>query len=254
MPGSGDWRSPRMPSDIPAISIGRIRKEWTGGEGWRPIGSTDDYGGRFNAHFDGNGHAIANLHINRTTPAEEPPAVGLFGNTGYSAVIRNTGIDNASVAGLENAGVLAGLNMGAISDIYVTGSAAVSDRVVVYSPGEGHRFVGGHVGGMVGVNRGSISGSRADVVISCVETSEFIGGLVGRNENEIRDSHATGSVSCAGNSAFLGGLTGSNWGTISNSYATGDVSGDSTVGGLTVVATTGIEPATNRFSGDRSIH
>ncbi len=214
-------------------AAGAVNAAWTTGEGWSPIGGKDDYGGRFNALFDGNGHAIANLHINRTGPPEEPPAVGLFGYTGYSAIIRNTSIDNASVAGLENVGGLVGWNLGEINDIYVTGSVEVSGRVVVYSPGEGHRFVGAHFGGIVGVNKGSISSSRADVSISCADASGFIGGLAGMNEGEIRDSHASGSVSCAESSDWLGGLTGSNWGIISNSYATGDVAGDGTVGGLT---------------------
>ena len=220
-------------NDAASYAAGEVSTEWTAGEGWRPIGDKDDYGGRFNAHFDGNGHTIANLHINRTTPPEEPPAVGLFGYTGYSAVIGRTGIDNASVAGLESAGVLAGRNMGKISDIHLSGSLEVSGEVVVYSPGEGHRFVGGNVGGMVGVNWGSIRSSRSDVSISCTDASDVIGGLAGLNKGEIWDSRATGSVSCAGHSDSLGGLTGVNSRTISSSYATGDVAGDGGIGGLT---------------------
>ena len=200
-----------------SYASGAVSAEWITGEGWRPIGGKDGYGGRFNALFDGNGHAIANLYVNRTTPAKEPPAVGLFGYTGYSAVIRNTGIINASVAGMENVGGLAGLNMGEIRDSYATGSVS------------GRRH---HVGGLVGENEGAISGSHADVSMSCSEYGEFIGGLAGRNEGAISDSYAIGSVSCV-NSRFLGGLTGGNWGTISGSYATGDIVGDSHVGGLT---------------------
>ncbi len=220
-------------NEAASYAAGEVNTEWTANEGWRPIGDKDDYGGRFNAHFDGNGHTIANLHINRASPPEEPPAVGLFGYTGYSAVIGRTGIDNASVAGLENAGVLAGLNMGEISDVHATGSLAASGEVVVYNPGEGHRFVGGNVGGMVGVNWGSIRNSRSDVSIWCTDASNVIGGLAGLNSGEISDSHATGSVSCAGHSDSLGGLTGVNSGTISSSYATGAVMGDGHVGGLT---------------------
>ena len=205
----------------------------TGGQGWRPIGSADEFGGRFNAHFEGNGYAITNLQVNRTSPAEEPPAVGLFGYTGYSAVISRTGIENARVAGLENAGVLAGLNLGEISQVFVTGNVAASGEVVVYTPREGNRFVGGRTGGMVGVNRGSIVASRSGVNISCMDASKLIGGLAGLNEGEIRNSHATGGVSCGESGDFMGGLTGSNLGTISNSYATGDVVGGSHIGGLT---------------------
>ena len=224
-----------------SYASGEIRKEWTEGEGWRPIGGTDEYGGRFNTHFDGKGHAIANLHINRTTRAEEPPAVGLFGYTGYSAVILNTGIDDASVAGLEKTGALAGMNMGEIRDSYATGSVS------------GRHY---HAGGLVGNNEGAVIGSHADVSMSCGEYGYVIGGLVGRNEGTISDSHAIGSVSCPDND-WLGGLTGRNWGTVNNSYATGDIVGEDSVGGLTgSIGPEGIiiaSYATGNVTGDRGI-
>ena len=200
-----------------SYASGAISAEWTTGEGWQPIGGKDGYGGRFNALFDGNGHAIANLYVNRIAFQEESPAVGLFGYAGYSAVIRNTGIVNASVAGLENVGALAGRNMGEISDSYASGNVSGQDH---------------HAGGLVGENEGTISGSRAAVSMSCGEHAEYVGGLAGWNYGAIRDSYATSSVSCA-DSGFLGGLTGANWGTISNSYATGNIAGGSHVGGLT---------------------
>ena len=204
-------------ADADSYASGAVSKEWTAGEGWRPIGGEDNYGGRFNALFDVNGHAIANLYVNLTASSEEPPAVGLFGYTGYSAVIRNAALVNASVTGLENVGGLAGRNMGEIRDSYATGR--VSSR---------HH----HAGGLVGRNEGTISGSYAAVSMSCGEYGDYIGGLAGWNHGTIRDSYATGEVSCA-KSDFLGGITGANWGTISGSHATGEVSGEDYVGGLT---------------------
>ena len=204
-------------ADADSYASGAVSKEWTAGEGWRPIGGEDNYGGRFNALFDVNGHAIANLYVNLTASSEEPPAVGLFGYTGYSAVIRNAALVNASVTGLENVGGLAGRNMGEIRDSHATGR--VSSR---------HH----HAGGLAGRNEGTISGSYAAVSMSCGEYGDYIGGLAGWNHGTIRDSYATGEVSCA-KSDFLGGITGANWGTISGSHATGDVSGEDYVGGLT---------------------
>ena len=205
-------------NDADSYVSGAASGEWTTGEGWRPIGDEDGYGGRFNALFDGNGHAIANLYANRAAPSEEPPPVGLFGYTGYSAVIRDTGIANASVAGLENVGGLAGRNMGEIRDSYVTGSVS----------GNGH-----HAGGLVRENEGVISGSHAAVSMSCGGNGRFTGGLAGWNGGTISASYATGSVSCGKYGDFIGGFTGGNWGTISGSYATGDVVGTSIVGGFT---------------------
>ncbi len=204
-------------ADAGSYASGAINDAWTTDDGWQPIGDKDGYGGRFNALFDGNGHVIANLYVNDTAPSEEPLAVGLFGYAGYSAVIRNTGIVNASVAGLEYVGGLAGRSLGEIKDSWVTGSVSV-----------GHH----HAGGLVGENGGAIIGSRAAVSMSCADYGDSVGGLVGDNIGEIRDSFAAGSVACVNNN-FIGGLTGRNWGTISGSYANGDIVGDSNVGGLT---------------------
>ena len=201
-----------------SYASGAVSTVWTTGEGWRPIGDEDGDGKGFNALFDGNGHAIASLYVNRTAFQEEPPAVGLFGYIGNSAVIRNMGIVNASVAGLENVGGLAGRNRGEIRDSHVTGSVS----------GSGH-----HVGGLVGENEGAISGSHAAVRMSCDGNGRFTGGLAGWNGGAISASYATGSVSCGKYGEFIGGFTGANWGTISGSYATGDVVGTNIVGGLT---------------------
>ena len=202
-----------------SYASGEVSAEWTTGEGWRPIGDEDGYSGRFNALFHGNGHAIINLYINRTAPSEEPPAVGLFGYTGHSAVISSMGLVNASVAGLENVGGMVGSHFGEIRDSYAAGSVS------------GHRY---HAGGLVGRSKGAISGSHSFVTMSCGEYGDYIGVLAGWNWGSISDSYATGSVSCAnGKSSFLGGLTGTNWGTISSSHATSDIVGDTHLGGLT---------------------
>ena len=204
-------------ADAGSYASGAVNEAWTTGEGWQPIGDKDGFGGRFNAILDGNGHTISNLYVNHTAQSEEPRAVGIFGYAGYSAVIRNTGIVNARVSGLEYVGGLAGRSMGEIRDSWVAGSVL-----------GGHH----HAGGLVGENEGAIIGGLAAVSMSCAEYSDSVGGLVGENMGEIRDSYATGSVSCV-HGDFIGGLTGRNWGTISASYATGDTAGDSIVGGLT---------------------
>ena len=182
-------------NDADSYASGEVREEWTTGEGWLPIQSGKVWilfaENPFSATFDGNGHAIANLYVNRTAPPEEPPPVGLFGYTGYSVVIRDTGIANARVAGLENVGGLAGRNMGEIRDSHATVSMS----------GNGH-----HTGGLVGENEGVISGSHAAVSMSCGGNGRFTGGLAGWNGGTISGSYATGSVSWE--PALLAGLPG----------------------------------------------
>ncbi|SDI61912.1 GLUG motif-containing protein, partial [Propionivibrio dicarboxylicus] len=84
-----------------------------------------------------------------------------------------------------------------------------------------------YAGGLVGVNRGAITNSYANVVLT--GSDSMVGGLVGSNEGNIANSYATGVVT-----GFVGtgGLVGGNFGTISSSYSTGLVSGSYDVGGL----------------------
>ena len=82
------------------------------------------------------------------------------------------------------------------------------------------------IGGLVGLNRGTITASYASGAVS---GENRVGGLAGENGGTITASYATGTVS---GGVFVGGLAGENAGTIAASYATGTVSGNSFVGGL----------------------
>ncbi len=92
------------------------------------------------------------------------------------------------------------------------------------------------IGGLVGYNGGSISGSSAAVAVS--GSGNSVGGLAGGSLGTIADSSASGVVT--GESSHVGGLVGNgNYrgcgenGGISGSYATGSVTGESSyVGGL----------------------
>jgi hypothetical protein len=91
----------------------------------------------------------------------------------------------------------------------------------------------GAIGGLVGLNDGSISNCYSTGIVS---GSSCVGGLVGSNGNDgngsITNCYSTGAVS---GSFCVGGLAGLNYdgGSISNCYSTGAVSGSSwCVGGL----------------------
>ena len=180
---------------------------WNGGAGWLPIGG---FGREFAATFEGNGHTIANLFIDRR---DHP---GLFGVISQSSTIRHLGLIHVDVTADFAPGALTGFNEGGT----VVGSYATG------------RVVGSHnVGGLVGVNTGVIAGSYA----ACrVVGRQFVGGLAGTNAGTMTASYATGRVT--GTSA--GGLVGDNAGTIvasyaaAASYATVPVSVRDRVGGL----------------------
>ena len=65
---------------------------WNGGAGFSPIG---DDATRFTGRFDGLGHTITNLAINRPSTAY----VGLFGRVGSTGTVANVGLTDGSVTG-----------------------------------------------------------------------------------------------------------------------------------------------------------
>ena len=61
---------------------------WNDGEGWVPIG--DDFEAAFKTFFNGGGHTISNLYIDR----RDAKYAGLFGNTGFSGSNSWVGLNN----------------------------------------------------------------------------------------------------------------------------------------------------------------
>ena len=134
--------------------------------GWDPIGDLDpDDAVEFTGTFDGNGHEIADLSIDR--PDENN--VGLFGiNEGR---IKDVTLTNAAVTGNNRVGVLVGHSYG--------GEIKVSSA-------EGAVTGTFHVGGLVGQNAGKIESAAAEADV----TGDFlVGGLVGSSAGEVRSSH-----------------------------------------------------------------
>ncbi len=190
-------------SDIDAYET----SSWNGTEGFMPIGGAT---GAFSGTFDGLGHTISNLTINR--PSTD--YVALFGYVDTDATIRNVGLVNADVTGRNTVGGLVGWNSGTVSNSYVGGSV------------DGNQNVGGLVGSNPG---GTIDNSYATANVT--GTANNIGGLVGWNSGTISNSYAAGIVSGL---YYIGGLVGYGWtgSSIDNSYATGNVNGDDYTGGL----------------------
>ena len=177
---------------------------WDNGAGWQPIGSSRT--SVFQARFEGNGHTIRHLFIDRDTDV-----VGLFGWVGLFCVIRHVGLIDGQVTGNNDVGGLVGSHGGEIHTSYATGRVAGRERV----------------GGLVGDNESGLI--TASYATGRVSGQERVGGLVGSNDDTITASYATGRVS---GRERVGGLVGSNGGAIHTSYATGRVSGRDDVGGL----------------------
>ncbi len=105
--------------------------------GFAPIGI--DYASRFTGSFDGQGHTIGHLTINRL----DKDFVGLFGYAGAGSAISDVGLTDASVAGPDLVGALVGISLGTITNSYATGSVSGTT----------------YVGGLVGINDGIVTNS-----------------------------------------------------------------------------------------------
>jgi hypothetical protein len=163
-------------------------------------------GVNFTGVFDGQGHILRNVVINQP----QSSYVGLFGLIIYGQV-KNLGLDNVSITGVETVGGLVGYNIGTITDCYAIGT--------VVSRNNG--------GGLCGYNGGSVSHCYAT---GTVNGGESLGGLCGMTAGTISNCYATSTVT--GYSYYVGGLAGGNGGTVTSSYSMGSVSGFGEVGGL----------------------
>lgn len=181
---------------------------------FEPIGGTYDDGEgnyidlHFEGNFDGNGHTIANVVINRP----EQYYVGLFGYIGTDGAVRRLGVENVSVTGQSNVGGLAGYCEGTIEFCYTSG-----------------QVTGNYSGGLTGTcDHGTI--------VSCysacsVSGGDCLGGLAGFcSFATITTSYSTGSVS--GNQTVGGLVAYGLFTTITHCYSAGLVSGNSLAGGL----------------------
>lgn len=181
------------------------------GEGWVPIGT-------FTGKFEGNGHTIRNLMINKPTIYS-----GLFGRVN-GGIIRNVNLVNINVSGTQYVGGLIAYNenSGSVYGCSVTGTVAGSAD---------------SIGGLIGFNLNcNISSSYSEVTVTGM--SNYIGGLIGSNNaGSIDNSYSVCNVSAtAASTNSIGGLIGYNTGNINGCYSRGSVTATlptiNSVGGL----------------------
>ncbi|MGE8504959.1 MAG: filamentous hemagglutinin N-terminal domain-containing protein [Pseudomonas sp.] len=238
-------------SSAMAASSGYYGEVW-GASGFRPIGNDLQ---QFTGSFDGQGHSISGLGINRVVTNN----VGLFGYTA-NAVLANVKLVGGSVTGNDNVGALVGYMLGgtldntsasttvrgaSIGESNTGGLVGTNDNGAIADASATGNVTGGgyQVGGLVGfnVNGGNITRSYATGSVTGTNSSAgfgYIGGLVGANGysgdgGSISQSYATGTVT--GAAGPIGGFVGHNEGSITDSYATGAVIGQgsaSNIGGF----------------------
>jgi len=178
---------------------------WNEGEGWEPIGGVN-YLKNFHGNYNGNGHVISGLYINRPIGSFQ----GLFGR--LEGTIQNLGLADVDVTSHHFVGGLAGsANWGTLYNCSVTGNVTGTSST----------------GGLAG-SGGSISNCHSAANVS---GQTLAGGLVGDDYwGTISNCHSSGEVN--GN-VTIGGLLGLAYScTISNCHSSGEVNGNVAIGGL----------------------
>ena len=192
---------------------------WNDGEGWLPIG--DDFEAPFETFFNGGGHTISNLYIDR----RDAKYAGLFGNAQWDGSNYFVGLNN-------NIRDLALVNVDVQGGTYTGGLVGSNGLVIVACSVTGVVSGGGSVGGLVGNNFSGLV--IASYSAASVADGSNTGGLVGSNfVGRIIASYSIGSVSDydgVGGFVEVGGLVGSNFadrGTARDSYWNTQTSGQS---------------------------
>ncbi len=222
---------------------GELKTLLTSGEGFLPIGNISDGNCIFKGTFDGAGHNIRTLFINKVindNTSTKTYQVGFF--VVSSGVIKNFGLEkiNVGVEGKNNVGIstsgLVARNYGDIENCYVTGSLkGETDKGNI------------NVSGIVGQNHKNISNSynKASITGSTNGGYTYISGVSAGNKSDavINSCYNMGNILMSGNIdqdkyALCGGITGGQeGGKITNCYNGGEIKADSEsdayrVGGL----------------------
>ncbi|MDR0231546.1 MAG: Ig-like domain repeat protein [Dysgonamonadaceae bacterium] len=168
--------------------------------GWQPIGhnNPNSSANRFRGNFNGNGHKISGLWIDRPTTDYG----GLFG-VAENGTIENLGVEIAAkgVKGHIHVGGLMGYNASTIKNCYAVGDVTSTNV---------------SVGGLVGNNNSGGTITNCYAVGNVTVTNNTAGGLAGINYTAITNCYAAGTVN---GGSELGGLVGRNWnGAITNCF------------------------------------
>ena len=174
------------------------------GKDWTPIGSGFSSNTGYQGTFDGQGHSITGLTINKSTMN-----VGLFASIAEGGTVKNLTLDDVNItASSSNVGAIAGENRGIIENCSVSGSVTSS------------RMYSDCVGGIVGQNNGTITGCTVEGSVKAKD-ADSVGGIAGWNyRGTITDCHSSATVEGL---SRVGGIAGKSNASITACSSTGDV-------------------------------
>jgi hypothetical protein len=147
-----------------------------------------------------------------------------------------TGTNNGVINDAKFSGNLSGQgNMGGIT-AWNYAHATVEQSFAFGTVRHSYRHLSGvaYVGGLVGANIGTISGSHTSNTVTSNVPNTTVGGLVGGNGGVVSTSYTTGATSLTTTYGEVGGLVGANAGGVTECFANGPVSASdrASAGGL----------------------
>ncbi len=206
-------------------------------EGFEPVGYDIDktqngfQGTPFTGRFDGNGHTIHNLFIQRP----DEMYVGLFGQIKNASVL-NVRLEGIDIHGNQSVGGIAGESIGGTLTGAVIGT---TQNHIVRNTGQldPGTEVGRYTGGLVGLSSGTVTGYVKDLSVESDHT--YVGGLVGVAMAAGKITGYSLNLNISGY-AIVGGLLGGTSRSyrteapfpIVVGYATGSITGNLSAGGL----------------------
>ncbi len=192
--------------------------DWDSGNGWKPIGDTSS--GAFRGTFDGNGHAVRNMHIYGTLDVNEK-YVGLFGYCSRATLTKIALIDcdidvtvPNEMLGCYIGGICGNLSNSNsnISKSYATGT--IKAEINGCSSGSPDYYVGGIVGtGLQLENAFNLCDISVNFINPRSSSSHYVGGVAGKISYIGRYLYNAGTVSYAkdenaGASYYVGNVAG----------------------------------------------
>ena len=220
---------------------------------WRPMGMADEKGnltGWYTGIFDGNGHSISGLYVNRDEAADDvhtwfKSCIGLFGY--YSGVTRNLSVLDSYMRGKDCIGGICGYNDGGTIQNCYSAATVCGDSYIggICGRSEGDSIIENcyNTGYVYGATRsiGGICGDNSATMQGCYNVGNvngkfYVGGIVGEssglgNTIWIKDCYNRGNV--IGDTKDIGGIGGYIGSSlVENCYSQATVSGNTNVGGI----------------------
>lgn len=220
---------------------------------WRPMGMADEKGnltGWYTGIFDGNGHSISGLYVNRDEAADDvhtwfKSCIGLFGY--YSGVTRNLSVLDSYMRGKDCIGGICGYNDGGTIQNCYSAATVCGDSYIggICGRSEGDSIIENcyNTGYVYGATRsiGGICGDNSATLQGCYNVGKvngefYVGGIVGESSGSgntiwIKDCYNRGNV--IGDTKDIGGIGGYiGYSLVENCYSQATVSGNTNVGGI----------------------